>query len=183
MKNPPCFIEMQAIQTDGKLHLLATFRSHDIFKAAIPNAFALRRMQEYICQQTGFEVGSLSINSHSAHIYEEDWDSAKKTMDCLRWERETPLIFNSEHDSDPRGSVRIRVEKRLIVAELTTASGEELISLEGRTAKQVSKRLATLDLLSRSDHLLDIGSELQKAELAIRCRLPYEQDKPLIIRL
>lgn len=179
MKNPPCFIEMQAIQTEGKLHLLATFRSHDIFKAAVPNAFALRRLQEYLCQQTGFEVGSLSINSHSAHIYEEDWDQAKKTMNCLRWERNVPLVFDADHDTDPRGSVRIRVEGGLIVAELTTADGEVLIPLEGKTARQVSKRLAVLDLLSRPDHMFDIGAELMKAEVAKSLGISYVQDRPL----
>ena len=45
-KEPPCLISVQALQSDSRVHLLCTFRSDDIFKAALPNAFGLLRMHE-----------------------------------------------------------------------------------------------------------------------------------------
>jgi len=180
-KNPPCFITVQFLQTNGRLHAMAVFRSHDIFKAAIPNAFGLRRLQEHVAAATGFEVGALSITSNSAHIYEEDWDQAKKLLQCALWEREPSLTFNQDTDADPRGIVVIRVEGPEIVAEIGAPDGTALVVLRGKTAKHVYKKLAQLELMSRTDHLLDIGAELQKAEIAERLGLPYKQDQPLII--
>ncbi len=178
-ENPPCFVMMQAIQTDGKLHLLATFRSHDIFKAAIANAFGLRRLQEYLAQETGFAVGTLAIVSNSAHIYEEDWDQATKLIRCAIWEREVPLVFDQERDADPRGVVLIRLDGDTIVADFATPDGATLLTFEGRTARQIYKKMAFLDLLCRSDHLMDIGAELQKAEVARDLGIAYVQDQPL----
>lgn len=180
-ENPPCFVMMQAIQTDGVLHLLATFRSHDIFKAAIPNAFGLRRLQEHLARETGFELGSLSISSNSAHIYEEDWDNATKLLKCALWEREPALAFDQTNDADPRGIVLIRIEDGAIVADIASPDGATLLTISGRSAKRVSKKLAALDLLSRSDHLLDIGAELQKAEIALERGIAYRQDQPIMI--
>ena len=41
-------------------------------------------------------------------------------------------------------------------------------------------KIAQLEIISRQDHLLDIGMELEKAEIAISRGLTYTQDKPLI---
>jgi len=180
-KNPPCFVMMQVIQTEGKLHLLSTFRSHDIFKAAIPNAFGLRRLQEQIARETGFEVGWLSIISNSAHIYEEDWDNAKKYAECAIWAREARVVFDQNLDSDPRGIVVIRVEGAELVAEVGTINAAVIATARGKTAKQVYKKLAQMDLLSRADHMMDIGAELQKAEVARDMGLTYKQDQPLVL--
>lgn len=178
-KNPPCFVMIQFIQTDGLLHALATFRSHDIFKAAIPNAFGIRRLQEEVARQTGFEVGQLSIVSNSAHIYEEDWDNATKLLKCAIWEREVSLTFDQNTQSDPRGIVVIRIDAGEITAEVNTPDGATLMTIRGKTAKHVYKKLASLDLLSRPDHLLDIGAELEKAEVARDLNITYRQDQPL----
>lgn len=181
-KNPPCFVMAQFIQTDGTLHALATFRSHDIFKAAIPNAFGLRRLQEHIAAEAGFEVGHLSIVSNSAHVYEEDWDNATKLLKCALWEREPSLVFDQNTDADPRGMVIIRIEDGEIVAEVSSPEGASLLAIRGKTAKHVYKKLGHLNLLSRPDHLLDIGAELEKAEIALTLHIPYRQDQPLDLR-
>lgn len=178
-KNPPCFVMIQFIQTDGLLHALATFRSHDMFKAAIPNAFGVRRLQEEVARETGFEVGQLSITSNSAHIYEEDWDNATKLLKCAIWEREVSLTFDQNTQSDPRGIVVIRVENNEIIADVGAPDGTTLLTINGKTAKHVFKKLAALDLLSRPDHLMDIGAELEKAEIARDLGIQYKQDQPL----
>src|SRR3989344_4456432 len=104
-KEPPCLTQIQCLQTKGKLHLLATFRSHDIFKAGIPNAFGLRRMQLKIASELGFEMGKLQITSQSAHIYEQDWADAGKLVRCFYWERTPAMGFNPETEADARGNL------------------------------------------------------------------------------
>ena len=178
-KEPPCITQIQALQSNGKLHFLATVRSHDIFKGAIPNAFGLRTLQKKVSQELGFELGQLKITSESAHIYEQDWDNASQLVKCVFWEREPNLIFDEKIQSDPRGYLVISVKNEEIFAVFQGPQGEELLSFNAKTAKEIMKKIAQLEILSRSDHLLDVGAELQKAEIALKKGLSYVQDKPL----
>jgi thymidylate synthase len=179
-KEPPCITQLQALQSNGRLHFLVTVRSHDIFKAAIPNAFGLRTLQKKVSKKLGFEPGQLQISSQSAHIYEQDWDNAYKLVRCAFWERDPSLVFNPSLQRDPRGYMVISIDKK-INATLHNFQGGILINMEGSTAKEIIGRIAQLDLLSRPDHLLDIGAELQKAEIALKEGLDYHQDKSINI--
>lgn len=178
-KEPPCLTQIQCLQTRGKLHLLATFRSHDLFKAGVPNAFGLRRLQLKIAGELGFELGKLQITSQSAHIYEQDWTEAEKLARCFYWERPPQMGFNPETQADPRGNLLISVSQNQIVATLSVPTGETLLKLEAASARILAKKIAQLGLLSRHDHLLDIGMELEKAELALQKKLTYTQDQPI----
>src|SRR3989338_5936795 len=122
-KEPPCITQIQVLQTNKKLHLLVTVRSHDIFKAAIPNAFGLRALQARIAKEAGFEMGYLQITSQSAHIYESDWDDAKKLVRCAIWEREPSMVFDPVTGADPRGLFVISAKDNLISAYFKTPSG------------------------------------------------------------
>lgn len=178
-KEPPCITQLQALQSRGKLHFLATVRSHDIFKAAIPNAFGLRILQKKVCEKLGFELGQLQITSQSAHIYEQDWDNANKLVKCAFWEREPNLNFDPITQKDQRGYMIINIKDGEINVVFQGLQGEELMNFGGKTAKEIMTKIAQLELLSKTDHLLDIGAELQKAEIALRQGLEYNQDKPL----
>lgn len=180
-KEPPCLTQIQALQTKGNLHLLATFRSHDLFKAGIPNAFGLRRLQLKIARDLGFELGRLQITSQSAHIYEQDWEEAAKIVRCLFWEREPAMAFDPATQADPRGNLLITLEDGKLAATLQAPTGEPLYKIAAPSAKALAKKIAQLDLLARPDHLLDIGMELTKAELALKTGAPYRQDQPFKI--
>ncbi len=179
-KEPPCITQVQALQSRGRMHFLVTARSHDIFKAAIPNAFGLRRLQKNIASELGFELGSLQITSQSAHIYEQDWENALKVVRCRFWDREPGFSFDPATQGDPRGNVVISVAGGKIVAILQGMDGIELDRFEGVTAKQVGVKLSFLELLGRPDHVFDVAMELQKAEIALSRGMEYRQDKPLI---
>lgn len=178
-KEPPCITQLQALQSRGKLHFLATVRSHDIFKAAIPNAFGLRILQKKVSEKLGFELGQLQITSQSAHIYEQDWNNAYQLIKCAFWEKTPSLIFDENSQSDPRGYMIIKLENNKITVDFYGPQGENLMNFEGKTAKEIMKKIAQLDILGGPDHLLDIGAELQKAEIALSNNLEYNQDKPL----
>lgn len=178
-KEPPCITQIQVLQNNGKLHLLVTVRSHDIFKAAIPNAFGLRALQARLVKEAGFEMGYLQITSQSAHVYESDWADAKKLVRCAIWEREPSTFFDPTTSADPRGLFVISTKDNVISAYFKTPSGDDLMVISGKTAREVGVKIANLELINQSDHLLDIGSELQKAEIAISQGLAYTQDKPL----
>ncbi len=178
-KEPPCITQIQTLTENGKLHFLVTVRSHDIFKAAIPNAFGLRALQKSIAKKTGFAMGSLQITSQSAHIYEADWEDAKRLIRCSIWERAPKDTFDPTESADPRGLFVISTKDTKISAYFKTPSGDDLLVVDGKTAKEVILKISQLELINRPDHLLDIGSELQKAEVCLRYEIPYTQDRPI----
>ena len=174
----PCLVCVQALQSEGQVHLFATFRSHDLFKAAVPNAFGLLTILHEIAEQTGFEIGQLCIQSNSAHIYEGDFSQAEKLIACTYLEREPERIWDATM-TDPRGNFIIRLENEEIVAEHQGPNGALLGEYRGKTAKDISLKLAQLNLISQMGHALDVGHELQKAEHALKLGIHYMQDPPL----
>ena len=176
---PPCLVLTQAFVNDGRVDVFATFRSHDVFKAGIPNAFGLRALQARIADRLSLALGVLSIHSQSAHIYEQDWEDGFKLMKCVSWERDPSLVFDPATQADPRGVIIVRLHDAAIRIEFQTMDGDVLYSHESPSAKALAARIAHLHLLQRHDHALDVGMELQKAETALRLGLPYEQDRPL----
>lgn len=180
ISSPPCIALVQALHVDGKLNILATVRSHDMFKAALLNAFGLRSLQEEIAKAVGLQVGRLSITSNSAHIYEDDWDNAKKLVQCAIWERPPNMKWGDDVE-DPRCIVLVRVENKKLVAEVMTREGELITKIEGDTSHEVVVKLSELELLSLPRHYMDIARQLQKAEIARDLGVEFEQDKPLKI--
>ncbi len=176
LESPPCLNWLQVLERDGKLDLFAVFRSHDMFKAAVSNAVALMNLHKFISEKTGMERGVIGITSYSAHIYEEDWQDALDLLKCQLWERPKPW-FDEREDTDPRGNVLVRIEENELVAELV--AGDRRIEIRGKSAREVSYKLARLDLLSMPLHYVDIALELQKAETAMKLGLKYTQDRPL----
>ncbi len=79
-KNNPCLVNVQVLYQDNKLYLTAYFRSHDMFRGWPVNAFGLRNMQKIIANGLGVEMGSLTMISASAHIYEENWQETKEIL-------------------------------------------------------------------------------------------------------
>lgn len=179
LASPPCLTSIQFLTTPSDhLNMFATFRSHDIFKAALPNAFGLLHLQSYVAEKAKLKKGSLSITSTSAHIYEEDWQMATDTLKCAVWER-TKLYFDENTDIDPRGVMRIAVQNGSIHAELQNEQAEVLFEYTGKSAREVAMKIARLDLLSMPTHYVDVCIELTKAEIAIKTGIEYIQDRPL----
>ena len=166
---------------DEKIHLFAVFRSHDIFKSGISNAFGLLGLQQYISEQTGLPRGKLSIMSNAAHIYEEDWAMAEEIVQS-KWHDHIQPRFDELMDIDPRGIVIIRLDGSAIIATLRSPDGKELYTEKGTRAKEIILQLAKRNLLSQPDHYADIAIELVKAEIAAKLNIPYVQDKPLRVQ-
>jgi thymidylate synthase len=177
--SPPCLTQVQVlVSAEGRLNLFAVFRSHDIFKAAISNAYGLLALQHFIAEECEYEVGKLSITSESAHIYEEEWNMAEKLLKCQLW-FSASTSFDENADTDPRGNVVIRIENGEILARLLSIEGKELMSFSFKRARNIAMKLARLQLLSKMDHMVDITIELLKAEIALKNEREYAQDKLL----
>ncbi len=73
----PCMIIVDFKIRDGKLQTTGLWRSHDIYGAWFPNAVGLTHLASYVAEKVGVDVGTLTIHSISAHIYEVNFEEAK----------------------------------------------------------------------------------------------------------
>jgi thymidylate synthase len=74
----PCMMLVDFKIRDGKLHTTGLWRSHDIYGAWFPNAVGLSNLARYVAGEVGSEIGTLTIHSISAHIYEVNFDEAAR---------------------------------------------------------------------------------------------------------
>ena len=72
----PCMILVDFKIRDGKLHTTGLWRSHDIYGAWFPNAVGLTHLSKYVAGEVGVDVGTLTIHSISAHIYQVNFEEA-----------------------------------------------------------------------------------------------------------
>ncbi len=170
-KSPPCLTTVQCLQADGRLNMIAVFRSHDMFKAALPNAVALRHLQKTIAAELGFRLGELMIVSSSAHIYESDWAEAEKTIQCSFLGRRPSAAFTA----DPRGNFLIRLVGERINVTLLAPDGTELMEIAEEKTSAIEARIAQLGLIADPAHLLYMGRELEKARACRDAGTEYRQ--------
>jgi thymidylate synthase len=73
----PCMMLVDFKIRDGKLYTTGLWRSHDIYGAWFPNAVGLSNLANFVAGETKTEVGTLTIHSISAHIYEVNFKEAE----------------------------------------------------------------------------------------------------------
>lgn len=175
----PCMCLVQATTLGGKLNLTAYFRSHAIFSGWVLNAFGLCRLQKHIADKLGFKMGTLTIFSNCAHIYDNEWSVAEKIV--------KEYGNNFECILDPRGYFIISIDKKDIVVKHYSPNGKflEEFRQDGivpKAAMALYQKLAAANAVSQVAHAFDLGIELEKAEIAVKNNLKYEQDKPLVVK-
>lgn len=166
---PPCLNHIWVRNDHGKLYMVATFRSHDIFSAWYANVKALRALQKYIALfcSPSIDVGELTIVSDSAHIYERNYTEAELV---------TEINYNpKENYDDSVGNFVISVTDRIAVKWLST-TGTVLKEFKGRKALQIGREIAHTVPHIDATHLLYLGVELNKAEKCFIQKIKYKQD-------
>ncbi|MEK6922829.1 MAG: DUF4346 domain-containing protein, partial [Nanoarchaeota archaeon] len=79
-----------------------------------------------------------------------------------------------------KGNFRIELSDSKIKVTHTDSVGNPLAIYEDDTAMKLMRKLAHKKIISEIDHALDLGAELQKAEIALNYKeFRYIQDKPL----
>ena len=174
----PCIVLVQALRNQKKLNLNVYVRSHDIFGGWPLTAFGLRKLQQRICRESGLGIGSLTFLSASAHIYDFNWKEAQKII------REKN---NFSLETDPRGYFIVSTDKNKLEIKVKHFSpdGFELQSWNqtvktAKAALELSREINDSLAISLTEHALDLGIELQKAESALRLGLDYVQDQPFL---
>jgi thymidylate synthase len=181
--SPPCLNHIWLRIVDNELSLTATFRSNDMFSAWAANAMGLRALQKHICDRINqsskdnLKLGPLITISQSAHIYDDCWEYAEKVI-----QTEYPKICRQRSFNDPSGSFVINLQNdEILVEHLTPGSGEVVNCYSGKTARVIYQKIAANCPTLEVEHALYLGTELQKAEIALSSLQKdiYTQDRTL----
>lgn len=170
-KSSPCLVLLQAIVQDEKLNLMCFFRSHDMTQGWPENAYGCAAIQKEIADAIGVPTGILTIISGSAQIYNNYYKQVEEMLSKYRRHKEC------HHDKKGNYLVQL-LNGKIVVTHLHPETNAELEKIEGASATELSVELMSRGFLDEG-HALYIGTELQKAELALQHGLKYVQDQPL----
>lgn len=162
----PCLDLVQALVEDNVLYLTAYFRSNDMYRAWPQNAYGLLKMQKEVAEALGLIIGKLVIVSCSAHIYERDFLEAQRMI-----EKNKPKL---ECEMDPRGNFVIEIKDEEIVVKHVDTEGMFLQEFRGKTASELRNQISKF--VSDATHGIYLGSELYRAELALKNKTDFIQD-------
>ena len=168
-KSSPCLVFIQAMIQDEKLNLTVFFRSHDMTQGWPENAFGCAAIQKEIADAIGYKTGILIIMSGSAQIYNHYYQQVEDML-AKYWKKD-------ENYNDPRGNFIIEAKDNQIKVKLIHPQNSiELEEFSGTTALEVLDKISLSSTIINTRHAIYIGTELQKAELAIKNNQLYTQD-------
>jgi thymidylate synthase len=185
----PCLTQVLCSIQDGKLFMTTHFRSQDMVHGWPRNVFSLRRLQKLIADQSGVPMGAFVMITHSAHIYSDDYELVEKIVK-ENYAKELGYTSRSMFEEDRRGNIVIDIEERSvnsvgrpprfakkpakveyeIIVKLYAPNGGLLLKeWRGKTAMDVYIEMVNIgDYIVLPSHLVYIGTELQRAEYAIK---------------
>jgi thymidylate synthase len=94
----PCTTTLQFLPRRGKLHLIATMRSNDVYRGFPHDVFAFTFIQELVARKLSMEVGTYSHFVGSLHLYDEN---AARARDFLNEGYQTPMSMPPMPTGDP----------------------------------------------------------------------------------
>lgn len=168
--NPPCLDLVQILTQNGKVFLTVYIRSNDMFMAWPEDVFGVLALQDLIVKEANQKNPELNLRrgplitvSSSAHIYERDWEEAKRVL------KENPKL---QCVWDPRGNFVISVASGLI--DVYNTSDPVNLRWQGKSAHELLDKM--IFYVSQIPHAAYLGRELTKAEFALKNNSEYIQD-------
>jgi thymidylate synthase (methanogen type) len=169
----PCLTTIFCRQLDERLTLTATFRSHNLMRAWLENAYGLMALQNYVCEQAGMAAGPITIISHSLTI-----DPMNATRLEIAKGIESSRSTDDEIDRasgkhalrmDPRGYFEVTIDEqtREIVAE-HKYQRLTIKEYRGVSSEQILAQIATDCAVSVASHALWLGREVGRAEARLQ---------------
>ena len=104
----PCLVMILGSVQDSKFFLTAHFRSQDMVHGWPRNTFALRKLQKDIADYGGYPMGALTMITHSAHMYGDDFGLVENLL--MDWyEKESGYNPAVHFDFDQRANFVVEV--------------------------------------------------------------------------
>ncbi|HAU98625.1 MAG: Thymidylate synthase [Microgenomates group bacterium GW2011_GWF2_45_18] len=104
----PCLVMVLGSVQDDQFFFTAHFRSQDMVHGWPRNTFALRKLQKDIADSAGMKMGPLTMITHSAHMYADDFGLVNNLL-MDQYERELGFTPAVHFAFDPRGNVVVEV--------------------------------------------------------------------------
>lgn len=79
-KDVPCTVYLQFLLRNGELNLSVHMRSNDIWMGVPYDMFSFCFLQMKMAMELGVEIGQYTHYAGSLHLYERDYQTAKKNM-------------------------------------------------------------------------------------------------------
>ena len=79
-KDTPCTVYLQFFLRNNKLNLSVHMRSNDIWMGVPYDMFSFCFLQVKMAMELGVEIGSYTHYAGSLHMYQRDYDTAKKNL-------------------------------------------------------------------------------------------------------
>ena len=169
LDDAPCVVSVTFNIVHERLYGSYVLRSDDVYGAWPYTALSLTRLQREVSARLGISVGSAIFISHSAHVYERDWDKAWAKLD--RWfKRPLPL------QPDPSGLFFFgidngRIRAMLISPDVDTVLWEGEFDDAEELAWYIVDTMPWLD----AQHIRYVGQESARLARALSDNAPYEQ--------
>lgn len=170
--SPPCLTQLNWLIKFGKLYQTVIIRSNDMFGAWPLNALALKKLQNEIAKELNVPLGSLTMISISAHIYENNWEEARIVIEQNLENKILALA------PDKNGYFLIKTENNEIITEHHLADGRKSdYMFRGKNAQILYRQILNENLVSLLDHAAYLGAELRRAEECLKAGKTFVQDK------
>jgi thymidylate synthase (methanogen type) len=88
--DPPCLQRIYMRIKEDKLIMQTTWRSRDLFRAWEANVNGMIRIQKYVADQLGVQIGHYLDFSNSLHIYGNSISEAKDMLNRMKNKKELP---------------------------------------------------------------------------------------------
>ncbi|MGX1585895.1 hypothetical protein ACWH95_15155 [Microbacterium sp. NPDC055502] len=69
----PCLVHVDLTVHDNELHMLAVYRHQYLVTKAYGNILGLGRLQQFLCEQTGYSMGELAVQATLADAEHKPW--------------------------------------------------------------------------------------------------------------
>jgi len=135
----------------------------------------LAKKRGSVPKDLGIDVLFLKDKRNREEPYNEELE--KKVPVISAFDETGPAVL------DAKGSFKIalnRIEGNIVAMHYASPDrAEPTTIIKGKTAENIYSKIAELALVSRVDHAAYLGSELEKAEIALKTGKEYIQDKTM----
>lgn len=102
----PCTCTLQFMQRDGKLHMLTSMRSNDVYKGLPHDVFCFTMLQEIIARDLSVDVGSYKHAVGSLHLYSTDLESVRNFLN-EGWQPTIDVAMPAMPAGDPWSGINV----------------------------------------------------------------------------
>ena len=176
LEDAPCYISATYTIIDNTLHSSHVFRSHDIYNGWPLNALAISRLHSRIANMLNVKLGTITLSSHNAQIYQRCWQNANDVLD--QWGDSFLYGQDYKFEQDICGNFIFSLHDDNIHVTMTAPDGNNVIwECEDKDPFKIVHTIAEVMPGIDRHHLVYLGSEARK--IATHRQLPefeYIQD-------